>query len=728
MVMPGSGTPSLLAAEGDNANCLLDQVQPALTSGASVWGSMKLPHYNGEEPPETYLIQVQLAAQLNGWSTEETAVQVALALEVRALQILTDLQPEERLSWRTVARAMQSRFGLCTHADDAQDELASRPQRQEESLGAYYLRLYAQSGYPAFDAAAQEELALQAFVRGLQPKRLQEHIRLHAPETLAAALRQKEWSMCSAQVHAALAQVTECIKWTTKGATRRRPSKPPSHHPGDLGEGIDEQVANPQLPSMQRTRPHCTLLSSTEPTKPGTPPAVKLRWGGTMEELPPTTNLSSESHWRVGRLGQTRGLYLDCDLASTTCRALIDTGSTLFLGTGWSPPSLPLFHPASGRLRACRCWRWKGPPLHQQYSNCPQRPSKLYTRDALSRRPCDEEQCRYCQHLEDWEGMTSVIASPQGGHENDSVLGGHYSSLQVQFAAGDTEGLEAMEPQQLQHDQNQDHVLSQVQCWIGAGQRPSWPEVSALDLETKALYSQWANLTSWNSLLYRRWQAPGSHREPLCPVAMDYFTKWPEAYAFPDQNAVTTAERLVNEMFCRFGVPEKLHSNQGRNFEAAVFKEWTWCSDPPAEQEVRGDPGLDYLHNILARLREVQQLTRQALRDAGSRQKQAYDTRCKGEGLSQGQHVWVHSPERKKGLSPKLMSQWVRPCTVLERLSDVVYRVRLVKRNRVVVLHCDCLAPYQPLGPPREESGSQLQLQAPNLASETAGGPMERPQ
>lgn len=194
MVMPGSSTPSLLAAEGDNANCLQDQVQPPLPSGAPVRGSMKLPRYNGEAPPETYLIQVQLAAQLNGWSTEETAVQVALALEGRALQILTDLQPEERLSWPAVARAMQSRFGLRTHADDARDKLANRPRRQEESLGAYAadLRLYARRGYPAFDAAAQEELALQAFVRGLQPKRLQEHIRLHAPETLAAALTEAE--------------------------------------------------------------------------------------------------------------------------------------------------------------------------------------------------------------------------------------------------------------------------------------------------------------------------------------------------------------------------------------------------------------------------------------------------------------------------------------------------------------------------------------------------------
>lgn len=54
-------------------------------------------------------------------------------------------------------------------------------------------------------------------------------------------------------------------------------------------------------------------------------------------------------------------------------------------------------------------------------------------------------------------------------------------------------------------------------------------------------------------------------------VTVDYITKWSEAYAIPDQSTVTTAECLVSEMFCQFGVPEELHSEQGRNFEAQVF-------------------------------------------------------------------------------------------------------------------------------------------------------------
>ena len=56
-------------------------------------------------------------------------------------------------------------------------------------------------------------------------------------------------------------------------------------------------------------------------------------------------------------------------------------------------------------------------------------------------------------------------------------------------------------------------------------------------------------------------------------VVMDYFTKWPEAYPIPNQEATTVARVLVDEFFCRFGVPYELHSDQGRNFESKVFQE-----------------------------------------------------------------------------------------------------------------------------------------------------------
>ena len=56
-------------------------------------------------------------------------------------------------------------------------------------------------------------------------------------------------------------------------------------------------------------------------------------------------------------------------------------------------------------------------------------------------------------------------------------------------------------------------------------------------------------------------------------VVGDYFTKWVEAYAMPNQEASTCAEKLVAEFISRFGVPRQLHSDQGRNFESTLFAE-----------------------------------------------------------------------------------------------------------------------------------------------------------
>ena len=55
-------------------------------------------------------------------------------------------------------------------------------------------------------------------------------------------------------------------------------------------------------------------------------------------------------------------------------------------------------------------------------------------------------------------------------------------------------------------------------------------------------------------------------------VIGDYFTKWKEAYPLPNMEAMTVARHLVSEFMCRFGVPEQLHSDQGRNFESGVIK------------------------------------------------------------------------------------------------------------------------------------------------------------
>ena len=55
-------------------------------------------------------------------------------------------------------------------------------------------------------------------------------------------------------------------------------------------------------------------------------------------------------------------------------------------------------------------------------------------------------------------------------------------------------------------------------------------------------------------------------------VVVDSFSKWMEAYAIPNIEAKTVAERLVLEFISRFGVPVQIKSDRGKQFDCELFK------------------------------------------------------------------------------------------------------------------------------------------------------------
>lgn len=56
-------------------------------------------------------------------------------------------------------------------------------------------------------------------------------------------------------------------------------------------------------------------------------------------------------------------------------------------------------------------------------------------------------------------------------------------------------------------------------------------------------------------------------------VLTDVFTKFTQAIPTKNQKASTVAKNLVYNWFYKFGIPNRLHSDQGRNFEGEVVKE-----------------------------------------------------------------------------------------------------------------------------------------------------------
>ena len=55
-------------------------------------------------------------------------------------------------------------------------------------------------------------------------------------------------------------------------------------------------------------------------------------------------------------------------------------------------------------------------------------------------------------------------------------------------------------------------------------------------------------------------------------VVVDMYTKRPEAYALPDQEADTVAQAVMDTFVCRFGCPYGVLSDQVRNFESRTFR------------------------------------------------------------------------------------------------------------------------------------------------------------
>jgi len=58
-------------------------------------------------------------------------------------------------------------------------------------------------------------------------------------------------------------------------------------------------------------------------------------------------------------------------------------------------------------------------------------------------------------------------------------------------------------------------------------------------------------------------------------VAMDYFSRWPEARPLTHANARQVAKFIYEEIICRFGTPRVLQSDRGTHFVNEMIQELT---------------------------------------------------------------------------------------------------------------------------------------------------------
>ena len=95
---------------------------------------------------------------------------------------------------------------------------------------------------------------------------------------------------------------------------------------------------------------------------------------------------------------------------------------------------------------------------------------------------------------------------------------------------------------------------------------------------------------------------------------------------------------------------------------------------PQEELDDRGYP--EYVKRLRESVETVHNFVRVHQQEGSLRMKRWYDVRIVASTFGSGDLVWLHNPQRKKGISPKLRRPWEGPYVVVERLNDVVYRIQ----------------------------------------------------
>ena len=77
----------------------------------------------------------------------------------------------------------------------------------------------------------------------------------------------------------------------------------------------------------------------------------------------------------------------------------------------------------------------------------------------------------------------------------------------------------------------------------------------------------------WQMVAVDIWEVlVSSNNNRYILVVQDYFTKWADARPIPDQTTVRITRELVH-IYAGYGIPEIIHSDQGRNFESTIFQQ-----------------------------------------------------------------------------------------------------------------------------------------------------------
>lgn len=105
----------------------------------------------------------------------------------------------------------------------------------------------------------------------------------------------------------------------------------------------------------------------------------------------------------------------------------------------------------------------------------------------------------------------------------------------------------------------------------------------------------------------------------------------------------------------------------------------------------------DYSFQLAEQIRSVHEYARGNLKQLLQRQRRGDMTKILIDfhEYHVADAVWLHDPIKKKGLSRKLRNHWIGPFLIVNKISDVTYRIQESPRSKPKVVHSDRLKPHK---------------------------------
>ena len=103
---------------------------------------------------------------------------------------------------------------------------------------------------------------------------------------------------------------------------------------------------------------------------------------------------------------------------------------------------------------------------------------------------------------------------------------------------------------------------------------------------------------------------------------------------------------------------------------------------------------MEWLRNVLS---ETHDFVNENLKRAAVEQKKYYDRGLKPRHFSQGDYVWRWYPPTA---GAKLALGWIGPYKVIEKITEVTYRIQKTPDSSCIVVHVDHLKRYEGISPP----------------------------